>query len=168
MYRRLGLTTATRQTTSEGFELSYVTNFLSQFLLTTLLLHRGDFAPNARIVQCSSLAAFNSGPLTPEDVNSVDLLGKLKEGDQIAIGPGFKVYGRSKAMQIIFSRELAEALSRSSQWSDVVVHSCHPGERFYSISAFSLLTYRHAKVRYYPVSGNVPKEWRHTLLPRRF
>ena len=51
------MTPPTRQTTSDGFELQFGTNYLSHFALTAPLLPLLRAAPNARVVSLSSVAA---------------------------------------------------------------------------------------------------------------
>lgn len=124
-----GAFVVTKTTSVDGFELSYQSNFLSPFLLTTLLLQRNAFAPNARIIQTSSLAAFSLvGDFTPSTLNSRDIIGKEKEGDLGRIDKMFMIYGRAKALQVLWSDMLQERLAKTEAWKDVVVQSYHPGE----------------------------------------
>lgn len=96
----IGATLHKKQTTDEGFEIFYVTNFLASFLLTTSLLSRGDFTPNARIVQVSSFGTYAAGPMDPSNLNSGDLLSKLKDGDTLPPRTLLGLYSRSKGTKV--------------------------------------------------------------------
>lgn len=126
---RAGLSASCKTTTADGFEVTYQTNFLSQFLLTTLLFLSSSFSSNARIVQVSSQAAWLlvRQPLKPTTVNSPEVLGRLQEGDAIPWNTAFYIYGKSKAAQVLWTNELQARLARTEVWKDVVVQSCHPG-----------------------------------------
>jgi NAD(P)-dependent dehydrogenase (short-subunit alcohol dehydrogenase family) len=101
---------AKRQLTSEGLERTFATNHLSYFVLTNLLLERLWGVPDARIVSTSS-AAHRRG-----QINYADL--QWTQGYR-----GFTVYGCSKLMNILFTRELARRLGDSG----VTANCLHPG-----------------------------------------
>ncbi|KAG8893740.1 hypothetical protein FRB99_001724 [Tulasnella sp. 403] len=122
-----GLTMSNKVTSEDGFEMTYEVNLLSAVLLTTGLLNRGCMSSKARIVMVSSLASNFSPPLKQEDMNSSDMLGKIEEGGALDWNTMLLLYSKTKAMQIIYTRELQEKLSRSSRFSGIVVESCHPG-----------------------------------------
>ena len=103
---------AGRKVTTEGFELTFVTNHLSGFLLTNKLLpglldHEGDAA---RVVFTSSLGHKNS-PLDFDDLNL--------EKDYNTL----RAYGRSKLMNLLTAREL----HRRYGDRNLIASSFHPG-----------------------------------------
>ncbi|MFT4863692.1 MAG: NAD(P)-dependent dehydrogenase (short-subunit alcohol dehydrogenase family) [Pseudohongiellaceae bacterium] len=104
---------AGHQLTTEGFELTFVSNHLSNFLLTETLLpciERAASESLARIVFTSSLGHKNS-PLDFADLN-------LEHGYST-----LKAYGRSKLMNLL----TAQTLHRRLGASNVAVSSFHPG-----------------------------------------
>jgi NAD(P)-dependent dehydrogenase (short-subunit alcohol dehydrogenase family) len=106
-----GIFAMRRRTTVDGFEQSFAVNHLAYFLLTRLLLGRLRETPGARIVNVASEAHRLGGPLDFEDLQS-----------ERRYRP-FRVYGRSKLCNILFTRELARRLSGSG----VTANCCHPG-----------------------------------------
>ena len=70
---------------------------------------------------------FDSNALDPEDPNSNDLLGSLTEGEQVPYANFALLYGRAKASQVVFTKELQQRLLGSKTWKGIVVQSCHPG-----------------------------------------
>ena len=123
-----GLTTGTKITTVDGFEITYAVNMLGSFALTIQLLKKGYFASNARIVSVSSSGMYNGRQSRPTSLNSPDLLGQFKEGDELPLDTLLGLYGRSKALQVVFTVELQERLRKDEQYRDVVVQVCHPGK----------------------------------------
>jgi retinol dehydrogenase-12 len=99
-----------RQTTVDGLERTFATNHVAYFLLTTLLLDRLKASAPARIVNVASDAHRR---------NSFDLNDLQSERSF----SGMSVYGASKLMNILFTRELHKRL----QGSDVTVNALHPG-----------------------------------------
>jgi NAD(P)-dependent dehydrogenase (short-subunit alcohol dehydrogenase family) len=107
-----------RSTTPDGYETMFQQNHLSGFLLTHLLLPRlqetaADSAPGTvRVIQTSS-AANRSGRIRMDDLDTMR-------------GPwlrGYRAYGRSKLMNILFTRELARRL----RGTPVLTYAFHPG-----------------------------------------
>jgi NAD(P)-dependent dehydrogenase (short-subunit alcohol dehydrogenase family) len=107
-----------RETTPDGFETMFQQNHLGGFLLTHLLLPRlqetaADAAPGTvRILQTSSAANLHPG-IRMDDLDT-------------ARGPwarGYRAYGRSKLMNILFTRELARRLRDSP----IQTYAFHPG-----------------------------------------
>lgn len=99
--------------TTEGFEKTFVTNHLSGFLLTQMLLPallRRAEKGRVRVVFTSSLGHKNS-PLDFNDLN-------LREGYST-----LKAYGRSKLMNLLTAREL----HRRYVDCNLVASSFHPG-----------------------------------------
>jgi NAD(P)-dependent dehydrogenase (short-subunit alcohol dehydrogenase family) len=100
----------TRQVTGDALEMTFATNHIAYFVLTNLLLARLQATPGARIVSTASDAHKRA---------------KLDFGDlQLEKGySGFGMYGRSKLMNILFTRELARRLAGSG----VTANCLHPG-----------------------------------------
>lgn len=100
----------TRQVTGDALEMTFATNHIAYFVVTNLLLARLQATPGARIVSTASDAHRRA---------------KLDFGDlQLEKGySGFGMYGRSKLMNILFTRELARRLAGSG----VTANCLHPG-----------------------------------------
>ena len=96
-----------RATSRDGFELRFAVNYLSGFLLTRLLLPKILSSTPSRIVNVASLG---QAPLDFEDV-------MINRGYS-----GSRAYSQSKLAQIMFTIDLAEALTREG----VTVNSLHP------------------------------------------
>lgn len=96
-----------RRTSADGYELSFAVNYLSQFLLTHLLVPIVPESPSSRIVQVSSIAQ------TPIDFDDP----MMERGYS-----GGRGYGQSKLAQILFTFDLAEEL----EGTGIGVHALHP------------------------------------------
>jgi len=105
-----GIFAPAREMTSEGLEKTFVTNSLSHFLLTNLLLDRLRASAPARIVNVSSKTG--GAKLDFDDLQST----KGKYSLMTAVP-------RSKLSQLMFTRELARRL----EGSGVTVNALHPG-----------------------------------------
>jgi retinol dehydrogenase-12 len=99
-----------REETEDGFERTMGTNYFGPFLLTNLLLPLLHRAPEGRIVNVSSRAAF-FGRIDLDDLNLTRRY------------HGFRAYAASKLAVILFTRELAARLEGSA----VTVNALHPG-----------------------------------------
>lgn len=99
-----------RQTTVDGFELTFATNHLAYFLLTHLLLERLVASAPARIVNVAS-NAHNGGEIRLDDL-------QLTHGFT-----GWKAYSQSKLANVLFTYELARRLDGKS----VTANCLHPG-----------------------------------------
>ena len=99
-----------RQVTGDALEMTFATNHIAYFVVTNLLLARLQATPGARIVSTASDAHRRA---------------KIDFGDlQLEKGfSGFGMYGRSKLMNILFTRELARRLAGSG----VTANCLHPG-----------------------------------------
>jgi NAD(P)-dependent dehydrogenase (short-subunit alcohol dehydrogenase family) len=99
----------TRQVTGDALEMTFATNHIAYFVVTNLLLARLQATPGARIVSTASDAHRRA---------------KIDFGDlQLEKGyTGFGMYGRSKLMNILFTRELARRAG-----SGVTANCLHPG-----------------------------------------
>jgi retinol dehydrogenase 12 len=111
-----------RQLTEDGLELTFALNHMAYFVLTHGLRERLVGSAPARVVNTAS-DAHTSGTLEFDDLQSAkayrpNFLEWMRYG-----GPGFKVYGRSKLLNILFTRELARRLAGTG----VTANSLHPG-----------------------------------------
>lgn len=105
-----GAVFTSRQTTADGFEMTFGLNHLSYFLLTHLLLDTLKKSAPARIVNVAS-DAHKGMKLNFDDLQS-------ERGYS-----AFRVYGQSKLANILFTNELARRL----QGTGVTVNALHPG-----------------------------------------
>jgi NAD(P)-dependent dehydrogenase (short-subunit alcohol dehydrogenase family) len=101
---------AERRVTPEGLELTFALNHMAYFVLTEALRERLVASASARIVSTAS-TAHQGASLDFDDLQSA-------KGDS-----GFKVYGRSKLANILFTRELARRLAGTG----VTANCLHPG-----------------------------------------
>ena len=101
---------ATRQVTGDALELTFATNHIAYFVLTQLLLERLKATPGARIV-CTASDAHRRAKLDFDDLTFEKGYG------------GMAMYGRSKLMNILFTRELARRLAGTG----VTANCLHPG-----------------------------------------
>jgi NAD(P)-dependent dehydrogenase (short-subunit alcohol dehydrogenase family) len=109
--------------TEGGLERTFALNHMSCFVLTNCLRDRLLASAPARIVNTAS-DAHASATLDFDDLQSIrtyrngSLLQWIRYG-----GPGFKVYGRSKLCNILFTRQLARRLAGTG----VTANTFHPG-----------------------------------------
>lgn len=113
---------ASRQVTQDGLERTFALNHLAYFVLTLGLRERLMASAPARIVNTAS-DAHEAATLDFDDLQSAkayrsSFWESLRYG-----GPGFKVYGRSKLCNILFTREPARRL----QGTGVTANCLHPG-----------------------------------------
>ena len=102
-----GIIVQERKESEDGYELTFAVNYLSHFLLTSLLLpHLKDSAP-ARVV---NVASAGQSPIDFDD--------PMLECGYDAM----RAYSQSKLAQVIFTFELAERL----QGTGVTVNALHP------------------------------------------
>ena len=101
---------ARRELTEDGLEKTFATNHIAYFVLTNLLLERLKVTAGARIVSTAS-DAHKSAKIDFADLQS--------ENGYSAFG----AYGRSKLMNILFTRTLARRLAGSGATSNCF----HPG-----------------------------------------
>ncbi|ESO08770.1 hypothetical protein HELRODRAFT_168674 [Helobdella robusta] len=97
--------------TSEGFEITFVTNYLGPFFLTSLLLDRLKKCAPSRIVNVSSMVHTSTTETDLKDLNS-------EHSKNVKM-----LYSRSKALQILSTKEL----SRQLEGTGVTVNCLHPG-----------------------------------------
>jgi NAD(P)-dependent dehydrogenase (short-subunit alcohol dehydrogenase family) len=99
-----------RELTSEGLEKTFATNHMGYFVVTAVLLRRLQETPGAHIVSTAS-DAYKAARLNFSDLQSARGYG------------GFGMYGRSKLMNVLFTRQLARRLAGSG----VTANCHHPG-----------------------------------------
>ena len=99
-----------RQTTSEGFEMTFAVNHLAYFLLTHELLPALKSAESGRVVNVAS-EAHKSGTFDSENL-------QLENGYSTV-----KAYGNSKLFNIMFTRQLHKELDGTN----ISTFSLHPG-----------------------------------------
>ena len=105
-----GLIMGKRTATVDGLETTFVVNYLSHFLLTSLLLDLLRNSAPSRVVNVTSDAHFR-GHMSFEDLQEVRNYGVMR------------AYCQSKLAQVLFTYELAERLKGSG----VTVNCVHPG-----------------------------------------
>jgi NAD(P)-dependent dehydrogenase (short-subunit alcohol dehydrogenase family) len=99
-----------RQLTPEGLELTFATNHMAYFVVTDGLRQRLWASAPARVINTAS-DAHKGNQLDFNDLQSANNYS------------GFKVYGRSKLCNILYTRELA----RRWAGTGVTANSLHPG-----------------------------------------
>ncbi len=106
-----GVALAERTVTEDGLETTFAVNHMAPFLLTRLLLDRLRASAPARVVVVASAAHRRAGRLDP-----TNLQGERRFN-------GWDAYSRSKAYNILFTRELARRLAGTG----VTANCLHPG-----------------------------------------
>jgi NAD(P)-dependent dehydrogenase (short-subunit alcohol dehydrogenase family) len=101
---------SSRRVTRDGFELTFATNHMAYFVLTHVLRERLIASAPARVVNTAS-DAHHGARLDFADLQSAD-------GYR-----GFRVYGRSKLCNILYTIELAHRLAGTG----ITANSLHPG-----------------------------------------
>lgn len=104
---------ATPGVTQDGFEVTFGTNHLGPFLLTSLLLPRLQEAKRARIVNVASRAH--------QRVSGIDWA--MLERPTRSVQERLRMYGVSKLMNVLHAAELARRLAGTG----VTTYSLHPG-----------------------------------------
>jgi NAD(P)-dependent dehydrogenase (short-subunit alcohol dehydrogenase family) len=99
-----------RELTEDGLERTFATNHMAYFVVTNLLIARLQATRDSRVV-CTASDAHKGARLNFEDLQS-------ERGFS-----GFGMYGRSKLMNILFTRELARRLAGTG----VTANCLHPG-----------------------------------------
>lgn len=101
--------------TEDGFESHFQVNYLGHFLLTLLLLPKiQESGPGCRIVNVASMAHRTGGDINFEDINL-----------ERSYAP-FKAYAQSKLANILFTKELDNAL-KATGIQNINIYSLHPG-----------------------------------------
>lgn len=99
-----------RTVTEDGLELTFATNHMSYFVLTHGLLDALRAAGSARIVNTSSHAHYRA----KIDFDDLQMTNNFQ---------GFRAYGVSKLMNILFTRALSKRLAGTG----ITTNSLHPG-----------------------------------------
>lgn len=105
-----GVAKVRRAVTGDGFETTFQVDYLSQYLLTNLLLGVLEKSAPSRVVLVSSVSHFG-GHLDFDDLQTEKGYGVMK------------AYSRAKLAQVLFTYELARRL----QGTGVMVNCLHPG-----------------------------------------
>ncbi len=113
---------ASRQVTEDGLERTFALNHMAYFVLTHWLRELLIASAPARIVSTAS-DAHEVGGLDFDDLQSVEAYRGGYWQNFRYRGSGFKVYGRSKLCNILFTRELARRLTGTG----VTANCLHPG-----------------------------------------
>ena len=100
-----------KQTSIDGFEMTFALNHMGYFLLTNLLLDLLLQSVPARIINVSSSSHGSPGRFL------------LQELPRPVSNRGYRAYGRSKLCNILFTYELARRL----EGTGVTVNALHPG-----------------------------------------
>lgn len=98
------------QKTDEGFEMHLVTNYLSHFLLTHLLLPKLKNSDDARIINVSAQAHY-VGDILLDDLNMETRFNSNK------------AFGQSKLALVLMARHMAKSLRDTN----VKINAMHPG-----------------------------------------
>ena len=111
-----------RELTEDGMERTFALNHMSYFVMTQGLRLRLAASSPARVVNTSS-DAHKAGTVDFADLQSEKAY-QFSLPDWVRFGgPAFKVYARSKLMNILYTRELARKLAGTG----VTANSLHPG-----------------------------------------
>ena len=100
-----------KQTSIDGFEMTFALNHMGYFLLTNLLLDQLMQSVPSRIINVSSSSHGSPGRFL------------LHELPRPVSNRGYRAYGRSKLCNILFTYELARRL----EGTGVTVNALHPG-----------------------------------------
>jgi retinol dehydrogenase-12 len=114
-----GVVNTRRCLSVDGYEETFAVNHLAPFLLTGILLPRLLEQPGARVVNVASEAYKFCRGLDFDDLDSNRRYST------------FRVYGKSKLANILFTRELSRRLDSR----DIVVNCLHPGAVSTSLGA---------------------------------
>ena len=112
----------TRQLTEDGLERTFALNHMSYFMMTQGLRDRLAASAPSRVVNTAS-DAHTSGTVDFNDLQSEKAYRSTLRDWLRSGGPAFKVYARSKLMNILYTRELARKLTGTG----VTANSLHPG-----------------------------------------
>ncbi len=111
-----------RQLTADGLERTFALNHLAYFVLTANFESVSGRGVPARVINTSS-DAHRAGTLELDDLQSERAYRSGKWEWMRFGGAGYRVYGRSKLCNILFTRELARRLAGTG----VTANSFHPG-----------------------------------------
>lgn len=111
LVNNVGIMIHERTETEEGFELTFATNLLGQYVLTLRLLPALIASAPSRVVMVSSGGMYSQG-LTVSNLQST--IGEYN---------GTNAYARTKRAEVVLAEEWAASLADD----DVTVNSMHPG-----------------------------------------
>lgn len=111
LVNNVGIMIHDRTVTDEGYEITYATNLLGQYVLTKKLLPVLEASAPSRIVMVSSGGMY-SQPLTVTNLQS-------SEGEY----NGTNAYARTKRAEVVLAEEWSKELAASG----VTINSMHPG-----------------------------------------
>src|SRR5450631_506498 len=112
-----------QEVTEDGLEMTFALNHMAYFVLTYGLRERLIASAPARVVNTAS-DAHESATLDFDDLQSAKAYRDTNFLEWIRFGgPGFKVYGRSKLCNILFTRELVRRMAGTG----VTANCAHPG-----------------------------------------
>lgn len=94
----------------DGYEMTFALNYLSPFLLTSLIIDKIKESNQGRIINVSSAAHFN-GKINLKDLQSKNNF------------EGFNAYAQSKLALMLFTYKLADSLKNTN----ITVNALHPG-----------------------------------------
>jgi len=106
----------------QGLERTFALNHVSYFVLARVLRERLAASAPARVVNTSS-DAHRGAKIDFDDLQAEKAYRGSSADSLLYGGPGFKVYGRSKLCNILFTRELARRLAGTG----VTANCLHPG-----------------------------------------
>ncbi len=109
-----------KKVTEDGFELVFGTNHFGHFLLTNLLIEKLKECAPSRVITVASRAE--------KFVKNLDLSATARNGVKY---PDLNSYGKSKAANIMFARELARRLKDTG----VTSYSVEPGVTYTNIAS---------------------------------
>ena len=127
-----GLVTDHRQTSVDGFELTFAVNVLAPFLLTLRLLDTLKANAPARIVNVAS-TAMGGGAVDVSDL-------QLERGFE-----GWRAYANSKLMNVLLSNQLARELAGSGVVSNALCPGLIDTNFFHTSTLFAGGTYERLK-----------------------
>ena len=110
LVNNVGVANLTRSVTADGFEATFQVDYLSQFLLTNLLLGVLKRSAPSRVVLVSSVSHYD-GVIDLDDL-------QMTKGYSV-----MKAYSRAKLAQVVFTCELSDRL----RGTGVTANCLHPG-----------------------------------------
>src|SRR3954463_13692703 len=110
-----GIQLPQQRTTSEGLPEMIAVNYLAPWLLTSLLHDRLVSSPPARVVVTASEAHRMGWTVDPDTI--------LTDASPFGAGGVMRAYGKSKLLDVLFTKELADRLAGTG----VTANCCCPG-----------------------------------------
>ncbi|KAH7707229.1 oxidoreductase [Aphelenchoides avenae] len=108
------------ETTADGHEMAWQSNYLGHFLLTELLLPKLERSPDGgRVVNVSSKVHLKADSVDPEIVASKQHYSRFKMGGM--------TYARSKLAQVMHAVALTKRSREKDSGTKLTINACHPG-----------------------------------------